>query len=95
MTIDTNQTAAAEHAAHQALGAAAKAENLRGLAELAATADRSQRAAHIRGIVATTMAHLTADATAATRDSAAQWQTWALSLSDELAVEAAAPVLHP
>jgi hypothetical protein len=95
MTIDINQTAAAEQAAHQAIGAAAKAESLRGLAELAATADRSQQAAHIRGIVATTMAHLTADATAATRDSAAQWQAWALALSDALVLDTSAPVLHP
>ena len=95
MTIDTNQTAAAEHAAHQALGAAAKAENLKVLAELAATADRHQQAAHIRGIVAATMAHLAADVTSATRDNAAQWQAWALGLSDELVVETAARVLHP
>jgi hypothetical protein len=95
MTIDTNQTAAAEHAAHLALGAAAKAENLKGLAELAATADRHQQAAHIRGIVATTMARLAADVTPATRESAAQWQTWALGLSDELVLDTSAPVLHP
>jgi len=95
MTIDTNQTAAAEHAAHQAIGAAAKAENLKALAELAATADRHQQAAHIRGIVATTMAHLAADATVATRISAAQWQAWALGLSDGLVLDTSATVLHP
>jgi len=70
-----------ECAAHRAIGATAKAENLKALAELSATSDSSQLADHIRGIVATTMAHLALDATSATRDSAAQWQKWALGLS--------------
>lgn len=83
MTIDTN-AAAAERAANRAIGASAKAENLKALAELSANADRSQQADHIRGIVATTMAHLAADATLATRDSALQWQKWALGLSGAL-----------
>ena len=83
MTIDTN-AAAAEHAAHRAIGATAKAENLEALAELSDTADCAQQADHIRGIVAVTMAHLAADVTSATRDSAAQWQKWALGLSDGL-----------
>ena len=80
MSIDTN--VAAEHAANLANGASAKAENLRALAELSATADH--QADHIRGIVAATMAQLASGATLATRDSAAQWQTWALGLSDDL-----------
>ncbi len=83
MTNDTN-AAAAERAAHRANGDAAKAVNLNALAELGSSADSSQQAAHIRGIVAMTIAHLAADATAATRDSAAQWQQWALDLSDAL-----------
>jgi hypothetical protein len=83
MNIDANATAA-EHAAHRAIGASAKAENLMALAELSATANPSQQADHIRGIVAVTMAHLAADATVATGDSAAQWQKWALGLSDDL-----------
>ena len=82
--IDDTNAAAAERAAHRANGDAAKADNLNALAELGASADSTQQAAHIRGIVATTIAHLTADATAATRDSAAQWQQWAQSLSDAL-----------
>ena len=86
MTIDKNATSA-ERAAHDAIGAPAKAQNLKALAELSASADSSQQADHIRGIVATTMAHLSADATAATRASAEQWQTWALGLSDALLVE--------
>jgi hypothetical protein len=76
MSID-----AIEHAAHRAIGAAAKAENLKALAKLSATSDSSQQAEHIRGIVAKTMAHLALDATSAARDSAAQWQKWALGLS--------------
>ena len=86
MTIETNAVAAAERAAHDAVSAAAKALNLKALAELSASADSAQQADHIRGIVATTMAHLAADATVATRASAAQWQTWALGLSDALLV---------
>ena len=86
MTIDTNAPAA-EHAAHRAIGGPAKAENLKALAELATTANLSQQADHIRGIVAATMAHRAADATAATGDSAAQWQQWALGLSDDLVPE--------
>jgi len=95
MTIDNHPAVAAEHAAHEANGDAAKADNLKGLAELAHTADRHQQAAHIRGIVATTMAHLAADVTAATRESAAQWQAWALGLSDALLLEPPAPALRP
>ncbi len=86
MTIDTNAPAA-EHAAHRAIGAPAKAQNLKVLAEISATANRSQQADHIRGIVAATMAHLAADATPATGDSASQWQEWALGLSDDLVPE--------
>ena len=77
MTIDT-----AEHAAHRVIGAAAKSENLKALAELSANADH--QADHIRGIVAATMAQIAPGATQATRDSAAQWQKWALDLSDAL-----------
>jgi hypothetical protein len=91
MSIDTTIAESAERAAHQALSATAKAENLKGLAELSATADSRQRGEHIRGIVATTMAHIAADARAATRDSAAQWQAWALALSDALAHDRPAP----
>ena len=83
MTNDTH-AGIAECAATHAMGSTAKADNLKALADLSASADSTQRADHIRGIVATTMAHLAADATAATRESAAQWQAWALGLSDAL-----------
>lgn len=86
MTIDSHATPA-ECAATQAISSSAKAQNLKALAELSASADSAQQADHIRGIVATTMAHLAADATAATRDSAAQWQTWALGLSNSLLLD--------
>ena len=52
------------------------------LAELSIAANSIQLAEHIRGIVATTMAHLALGATAATRNSAALWQEWALGLSN-------------
>lgn len=89
MSIGTTTTAAC--AARAANGDSAKAENMSALAELAASADSRQQADHIRGIVATTMAHIAADATTATRDSAAQWQAWALALSDALLLDPAAP----
>jgi hypothetical protein len=94
MTIDTNAPAA-EHAAHRAIGASAKAENLKALAELSDTADRGQQVDHIRGIVAVTMAQIAADATVATRDSAAQWQKWALGLSEALPLGVPAPAVNP
>jgi hypothetical protein len=91
----TTDTALAERTAHHANGATAKAENLKALAALSATANPSQQAAHIRGIVATTMAHLSAEATAATRNSAAQWETWALGLSNALEPDRLEPAVNP
>jgi hypothetical protein len=93
MNIDTN-AAAAEHAAHRAIGEVAKAENLKALAEIAVHCERGHQLDHIRGIVATTLAHLAADATAATRENAAQWQQWALGLGDALLSDTSAPALH-
>jgi hypothetical protein len=81
MTHD-HDTSPAEQAALLANGDEAKAVNLKALADVAASASGSHQADHIRGIVATTMAHIAADASAATRDSAAMWQKWALGLSD-------------
>lgn len=94
MTIDTNAPGA-EHAAHRAIGATAMADNLKALAELATSASSSQQAEHIRGIVAATMAHLATDATLAARDSAAQWQKWALGLSDGLLLDVGAAAAKP
>lgn len=75
-------------AAQQAIGADAKAENARQVAALTAWADSSQQAEHIRGIVATTMAQLSAHASPATLANATQWQSWALGLADGIEVPA-------
>lgn len=77
-----NEAASAQQAAQDALGSAAMEENLKAVAALADSADKHQQEEHIRGIVATTIAHLSSDATAATRELAAQWKTWALGLAD-------------
>jgi len=77
-----NEAISAQQAAQNALQSAAMEENLKALAELAASADKHQQGEHIRGIVATTIAHLSSDATAATRELAAQWRAWALGLVD-------------
>lgn len=72
-------------AALQANTGQAKAENLLRVAELSDGAGEAQVAAHIRGMVAATMGHLSADAPAVTRDHAEQWQAWALSVADGVA----------
>jgi len=77
-----NEATSAEQSAQNALQSAAMERNLKALAELAESADHSQQGEHIRGIVATTIAHLSSDATAATRELAAQWRSWALGLAD-------------
>jgi hypothetical protein len=81
MTHDRDPSSA-EQAALRAIGDDAKAVNLKALADVATSASGSHQADHIRGIVAATMAHIAADASTATRDSAAMWQQWALGLSD-------------
>ncbi len=70
------------NAAQQAITGPAKAENLRKVAELSDGADQAQVAAHIRGMVAATMGHLSADAPAVTRANAEQWQDWAIGVAD-------------
>ena len=60
----------------------AKAENLSRVAELSEGADEAHVAAHIRGMVAATMGHLSVDAPASTRNNAEQWQEWALGVAD-------------
>lgn len=79
--IHMNQAAAsAQQNAQDALGTAAMEENLKAVAALADSADKAQQDEHIHGIVATTLAHLSSDASAATHELAAQWKDWALSL---------------
>jgi hypothetical protein len=82
----------AEQAARDAVGSHAMEGNLKALAMLAESADRQQQAEHIRGVVATTMAHLSAQATTATQAHAAKWRTWALSLTDGLDEVPGAPL---
>lgn len=77
-----NEAASAEQTVQDALRSTAMEQNLKAVAELAISADRGQQGEHIRGIVATTIAHLSSDATTATRELAAQWRAWALGLAD-------------
>jgi hypothetical protein len=70
---------AAEVASLRAMSTDAREDNCKEVADL--PVDGQQKAEHIRGLVAATMAHLAADATATTRDNAAQWQGWALALA--------------
>ncbi len=72
-------------AALQSLTEQAKAENLSSVAELSEGTDKAHVAAHIRGMVAATMGHLSANASATTRNNAEQWQDWALGVADGVA----------
>ncbi len=56
------------------------------IAALRDDANEHQIAEHIRGMVAVTMAHLSSQVLDATRNDAAQWQQWALSVADGLAI---------
>jgi hypothetical protein len=69
-------------AALEAISGEAKAENLRRVTELSSDIDEGHVAEHIRGMVAATMSHLSADAPAITRANAEQWQDWALGVAD-------------
>lgn len=87
MDIDSSLTArptpAQEaFAALQAIAGPAKAENLSRIADLSADTDDAHVAAHIRGLVAASMGHLSVDAPSLTRGHAEQWQLWALGLAD-------------
>ena len=79
-------------AALQAVTVEAKAENLSRVAELSEGTDDAHVAEHIRGMVAATMGHLSADAPAITRGIAEQWQKWALGVADGVAQTAPAVV---
>jgi hypothetical protein len=95
ITIHTpSATPFTDGAAHEAItaeratGAEAKAENARQIASLSSFASSGQQAEHIRGLVATTMAHLSKQASPATLENAAQWQTWALGQASGIEVQA-------
>lgn len=79
-------------AALQAITGQAKAENLSRIAELSEGTDDAHVAEHIRGMVAATMSHVSADAPALTRHDAEQWQDWALGVADGVAQTVPAPV---
>ena len=81
-TVARPSPAQEAEAALQATTGPAKAENLRRVAELSEGAEEAHVAEHIRGMVAATMGHLSADAPAITRNNAEQWQDWALGVAD-------------
>ena len=72
-------------AALQAVTDPAKATNLVSVAELSEGADEAHVAEHIRGMVAATMGHLSADAPTSTRNNSEHWQEWALGVADGVA----------
>lgn len=80
---DDQNTTSAEQSARDALEAHALEGNLKAVAVLAESASPQQQAEHIRGVVAT-MAHYSAEATAATQAHASQWRAWALGLIEKL-----------
>jgi hypothetical protein len=87
MTTDSNSLARPSpaqeaDAALEAISEDAKAENLSRVAELSEGTEEALFAEHIRGMVAATMGHLSADAPAVTRNNAEHWQDWALGVAD-------------
>jgi len=62
----------------------AKAENTRQVTALADAAAESHVAEHIRGLVAWTVAHVSTNASAATREHTEHWQQWALDVADSV-----------
>ena len=85
-------TAQEADAALQAITGQAKAENLSRIAELSEGTDDAHIAEHIRGMVAATISHLSADAPTLTRHHAEQWQDWALGVADGVALTVPAAV---
>jgi hypothetical protein len=85
-------TAQEADAALQAITGQAKEENLSRIAELSEGADDAHVAEHIRGMVAATISHLSADAPTLTRHNAEQWQDWALGVADGVALTVPAAV---
>ena len=90
MNIDCTSTAdpSPQNKADAALHAMtdlAKAANLASIAELSEDVHECHVAAHIRGMVAATMVHVSAIASAITRTNAERWQDWALGVADGVA----------
>ncbi len=85
MNIDTTSSSTTEQEADpalQAITAEAKAENTKQIAALSVGADQAHVTEHILGMVATTMAHISIHASAATRANAEHWQQWALGVAE-------------
>ena len=80
LSLTPTQTHHAD-AARYATSTEAKAENARQIAALASEIEPAYIVEHIRGMVATTAAHLSIDATT-TQDHATLWQRWALGVAD-------------
>ena len=72
-------------AALHAMSEQAKASSLAIVADLSEGNDEAHVAEHIRGMVAVTMGHLSADAPAITRNNAERWREWALGVADGVA----------
>lgn len=83
-TLPEDFSAQEAQAAQLATTAEAQAENLKNLAALSSDASPQQQAEHIRGMVAISLMHLSANASAAARAYAERWQAWALGLASQL-----------
>ncbi len=97
MTTDTSPSslaAMAEQAAQRAISPQAQERNTTQVAALADSAGDAQRAEHIRGIVATTMAQISVGASAVTQAAAQQWQAWALGVAQGLDNNSLAPAVR-
>lgn len=79
-TLDQTTVLEAD-AAQQAITAESRETNARRIAEISDGTDASHVAEHIRGLVAVTMAHLSVQASATTREHAEHWQQWALDVA--------------
>ena len=69
-------------AAERAITEQAKAENLIQVTALSDGVDQAHLNEHIRGLVAVTMAHMSANASSATVGNAEHWRGWALGVAD-------------
>ncbi len=85
MNFDSTPTSLPAQEADAALNATtveAKGENAKQIAALSVGADQAHVTEHILGMVATTMAHISIHASAATRANAEHWQQWALGVAE-------------
>lgn len=78
-------------AAQYAITIEAKTENTKQVAELTDGTPGTHIAEHIRGMVASTVAHVSLNTSATTQADAQLWQQWALGVAD--AVERGVPAV--